>query len=195
MARADRRRFIKSTAALAALAALRPPLSLTAGAPRTKTAIAFSMLPQDLTVLERFGLAADAGFSGIEMRTVEDPLQAEQVLHASERSGLPVHSVAHDPARRFPLSSRDADVVRRGVARIEISLRNARLWGADAVTFTPASAGQNTSYQDAWNRSQKVIREQVLPLSKDLGIVLVVEDVWELVLSPPEAAYVDACLT
>ena len=194
MARADRRRFIKSTAALATLAALRPPLSLTAGAHTTKTAIAFSMLPQKLTVFERFGLAAEAGFSGIEMRTVEDPLQAEQVLHASDRSGLPVHSVAHDPARRFPLSSRDADVVRQSVAGIEISLRNARLWGADAVSFTPASAGQNTSYQDAWNRSQKVIREQVLPLSKDLGIVLVVEDVWDgFVLGPPEAArYVDA---
>ena len=194
MARADRRRFIKSTAALAALAALRPPLSLTAGASRTKTAIAFSMLPQELTVLERFELAADAGFSGIEMRTVEDPLQAEKVLHASVRSGLPVHSVALDPARRFPLSSRDVDVVRQGVFGIEISLRNARLWGADAVSITPASAGQNTSYQDAWNRSQKVIREQVLPLARDAGIVLVVEDVWDgFVLGPPEVArYVDA---
>jgi hexulose-6-phosphate isomerase len=194
MARADRRRFIKSTAALATLAALRPPLSLTAGADRTKTAIAFSVLPQELTVFERFGLAAEAGFSGIEMRTIEDPLQAEQVLHASKRSGLRIHSVAHDPARRFPLSSRDADLVRRGVAGIEISLRNARLWGADAVTFTPASAGQNTSYQDAWNRSQKIIREQVLPMARDAGIVLVVEDVWDgFVLGPPEAArYVDA---
>jgi L-ribulose-5-phosphate 3-epimerase len=192
MARADRRRFIKSTAALATLAALRPPLSLTAGVPRT--AIAFSMLPRELTVPERFGLAADAGFSGIEMRTLEDKLQAEQVLHASERTGLPIHSVAHDPARRFPLSSRDVDVVRQGVAGIEISLRNARLWGADAVSITPASAAQNTSYQDAWNRSQKVIREQVLPLAREIGIVLVVEDVWDgFVLGPSEAArYVDA---
>jgi L-ribulose-5-phosphate 3-epimerase len=192
MARADRRRFIKSTAALAALAALRPPLSLTAGAPRM--AMAFSMLPQELTVLERFELVADAGFSGIEMRTVEDPLQAEEVLRASERSGLRIHSVAHDPVRRFPLSSRDANVVRQGVAGIEISLSNARLWGADAVSITPTSAGQNTSYQDAWNRSQKVIREQVLPLAKDVGIMLAVEDVWDgFVVGPPEAArYVDA---
>lgn len=192
MARADRRRFIKSTAALAALAAFRPRLSFAAGAPRT--AIAFSMLPPELTVLERFGLAEDAGFSGIEMPTAEDPVQAERVLHASERTRLRIHSVAHDPARRFPLSSRDADVVRQGVAGIATSLRNARLWGADAVSMTPTSAGQNTSYQDAWNRSQKVIREEVLPLARDLGIVLAVEHVWDgFVLGPPEAArYVDA---
>lgn len=157
-------------------------------------AIAMSMLPSDRTVPERFKLAADAGFSGIEMWTVEDQPEAEQILHAAEHAGLRIHSVVNDPRRRFPLSSADPEVVRQGVAGIETSLRNARLWGADAVLITPTSAVEEPSYQAAWNRSQMIIRERVLPLARDAGIVLAVEDVWDgFVLGPPEVArYVDA---
>ena len=39
---------------------------------------------------------------------------------------------------RFPLSSGDPDVVDRSVAGMETSLRNAALWGADAVLLVPA---------------------------------------------------------
>jgi len=187
----DRRHFLKSTAALAALAAFRPRLS---SAGTRKTAVAFPMLPRELTLLERFRLAANAGFSGIEMWTLEDPSEAEQIHHAAERTGLRIHSVVNDPRRRFPLSSANPDVVRQGVAGIETSLRNARFWGADTVSITPTAAEPGTSYQDAWNRSQNVIREHILPLARNACITLAIEDVWDgFVLGPPEVArYVDA---
>src|SRR5262245_30806490 len=161
----DRRSFLKSSAALAALAALRPRLSTAATA--TKVAIAVTIPPASQTILERFRLAADAGFSGVEMCTVEEASEAEHVRQAATRTGLCIHSVVNDPHRRFPLSSADPGVVRQGVARFEASLRNARLWGADTVSITPTAALSGTSYQDAWNRSQKVIREQVLPLARN----------------------------
>ena len=188
----DRRRFLTSTASLAALGALRPLVSFAAGAP--KAAISMSTLPPGRRLIERFRLASDAGFSGVEMRTVPDRAAAEQVREAAERSGLRIHAVVNAGRERYPLSSPDPDVVRRGVAIMQTSLRNARLWGAEAVLIAPSAAEPRTSYRDAWTRSQNVIREQILPVARDLDVVLAIEDVWDgFVIGPGEfGRYVDA---
>jgi hexulose-6-phosphate isomerase len=64
---------------------------------------------------------------------------------------------------KFPLSSPDPRVVDKSVAGMETSLRNAKLWGADTVLLVPGVVNAETSYRDAWTRSQKVIRERLLP--------------------------------
>jgi hexulose-6-phosphate isomerase len=94
---------------------------------------------------------------------------------------------------RYPLSSAARAVVDKSVAGIETSLRNAKLWGADAVLLVPAVLDPQTSYRDAWTRSQQVIRERLLPLAQELKIAIAVEEVWnKFLLSPPEMArYVD----
>jgi len=192
MAAIDRRRFLTSTAALAALAALGPRLSSATSAPRK--AVLITMLPGDRPFLDRFRMAVDAGFAGIEMQTVEDPAQADGIREAAERSGLRIHSVMNTAHSRYPLSSADPEVVRRSVASMETSLRNAKLWGADAVLFVPAVVDRETSYRDAWSRSQSVIRERLLPLARELKVVVAVEEVWnKFLLGPLEfARYVDA---
>jgi len=60
-------------------------------------------------------------------------------------------------------------------------------------SFVPAVVDPATSYGDAWRRSQRVIRERLLPLAKDLAVVIAVEEVWnKFLLSPLEfARYVD----
>jgi hexulose-6-phosphate isomerase len=86
-----------------------------------------------------------------------------------------------------PLSSADPAVVDKSVAGMETSLRNAKLWGADAVLLVPAVVNPQTSYNDAWTRSQKVIRERLLPLAAELKVVIAVEEVWnKFLLSPLE---------
>ena len=76
---------------------------------------------------------------------------------------------------------------------METSLRNASRWGADAVLLVPAVVDAKTSYGDAWTRSQRVIRERLLPQARDIKIVIAVEEVWnKFLLSPLEfARYVD----
>jgi hexulose-6-phosphate isomerase len=98
---------------------------------------------------------------------------------------------------RFPLSSGDPAVVARSVAGMETSLRNAALWGADAVLLVPAVVDAQTSYSDAWTRSQRVIRERLLPLANELNVTIAVEEVWnKFLLSPLEfARYVDEFAT
>ena len=94
---------------------------------------------------------------------------------------------------RLPISSGDPEVVNGSVKGMETSLRNAALWGADTVLLVPAVVDAQTSYKDAYTRSQAVIRERLLPLAKELKVVIAVEEVWnKFLLSPLEfARYVD----
>jgi len=156
-----RRGFLETAAALSALAALRPRAAAGAGNP--KKAVLISMLPKERSYRERFQLAVDVGFAGIEMQTVTDAGEAAEIQEASARTGLVVHSVMNSAHWEYPLSSDDPEVVGKSVAGMEASLSNAKLWGAGAVLLVPAVVNPRTSYRDAWTRSQKVLRERILP--------------------------------
>jgi len=159
----------------------------------TRKAVLISMLPKDLSYAQRFAVARAAGFDAIEMQTVAREDEAAEIRDAASKTGLRIHSVMNADHWRFPLSSGDRDVVNRSVAGMETSLRNAALWGADAVLLVPAVVDQATSYRDAWTRSQQAIRERVLPLARELHVIVAVEEVWnKFLLSPLEfARYVD----
>jgi L-ribulose-5-phosphate 3-epimerase len=192
----DRRTFLKLIAAAAAAAA-GPAGRLTAQTPATAPAVRKSvlinMLPRDLSYAARFAMARDAGFEAIEMQTIARPEEAAEIRDAARTAGLRIHSVMNMDHWRLPLSSSDADVVTRSVQGMETSLKNAALWGADTVLLVPAVVDASTPYRDAYQRSQRVIRERLLPMAKDLKIVIAVEEVWnKFLLSPLEfARYVD----
>ena len=177
---------------LSALAATETKFSAAAGG-SPKKAVQISMLPKEKSYVDRFKLAMDAGFEGIEMRTITDPKEAEEIRKAAETSRLRIHSVMNMAHWDNPLSSDDPEVVNKSVAGMETSLRNAKLWGADAVLLVPAVLNAKTMYRDAYSRSQRVIREQLLPLAQELKVVIAVEEVWNrFLLSPVEfAKYID----
>jgi L-ribulose-5-phosphate 3-epimerase len=151
------------------------------------------MLPKELSYEERFRVAREAGFDAIEMQTIARADEAAEVRDAAMRTGLRIHSVMNADHWRFPLSSSDPDVVSRSVAGMDTSLRNAALWGADAVLLVPAVVDATTSYRDVWTRSQQVIRDRLLPRARELKVIVAVEEVWnKFLLSPLEfARYVD----
>ena len=71
---------------------------------------------------------------------------------------------------------------------METSLRNADSWGPTWSCSCRASSTQ-TWYTDAWTRSQHVISERILPLAKELKVIVGMEEVWnEFLLSPLELA-------
>jgi L-ribulose-5-phosphate 3-epimerase len=182
----DRRRFLQSMAAATVFPGLQ-------GSSGRKKAVLISMLAKDLPYAQRFAAARDAGFDAIEMQTILREDEAAEIKEAASKSGLRIHSVMNADHWRFPLSSSDRDVVNRSVAGMEASLRNAALWGAEAVLLVPAVVDQATSYRDAWTRSQRVIGERLLPLARELKVVVAVEEVWnKFLLSPIEMVrYVD----
>jgi len=201
----DRRTFLASLAAIgvASRAGHARPALAQAAAPAAQQAAAkttgiqkstlISMLPKERTYAERFAIARDAGFAGIEMQTMTRSDEAAEIREAAASTGLKIHSVMNMDHWRLPLSSADAEVVKGSVAGMETSLRNAALWGADAVLLVPAVVDAATSYQDAWTRSQRVIKERLLPMAGDLRVKIAVEEVWnKFLLSPIEfARYVD----
>ncbi len=196
----DRRTFMKSLAVLAGTAGASPALAgQTTPAPvsarnpavlRKSTLI--SMLPKG-SYAERFAIAREAGFEAIEMQTITAEAAANDIRDASQKTGLKIHAVMNSDHWRLPLSSSDPAVVDGSVKGMETSLRNAVLWGADVVLLVPAVVDAQTSYRDAWTRSQRVIRERLLPLARDLKVIIAVEEVWnKFLLSPLEfARYVD----
>jgi len=155
-------------------------------------AVLLSMLPRSLPYLERFRIGRDAGFELIECPTTPDRAEAEQIRDASRKSGLKIHSVMNQAHWKFPLSSADPAVVAESRKGMETSLENAAYWGADAVLLVPAVVNAQTSYRDAWIRSQERIRELV-PLAAKLKVIIAVEEVWnKFLLSPLEfVRYVD----
>ena len=199
---ADRRTFLKLLAATAgAVAHSRPALARQAAAQpaaaRASTVIhkstLISMLPGKMSYAERFAIARDAGFEAVEMQTINKEEEAAEIRDASKKAGLRIHSVMNSDHWRFPLSSSDPEVVTNSVKGMETSFRNAALWGADTVLLVPAVVDASTSYRDAWTRSQRVIRERLLPMARDLKVTIAVEEVWnKFLLSPVEfARYVD----
>ena len=194
-----RRTFLKSVAAVAVASggvvrAQGAPQPATPGATSTiRKSVLISMLPKALPYAERFAMARTAGFEAIEMQTIAKAEEAAEIREAAVKAGLRIHSVMNSDHWRLPLSSADPKVVDGSVKGMETSLRNAKLWGADAVLLVPAVVDAKTGYRDAWTRSQRVIRERLLPVARELNIVIAVEEVWnKFLLSPIEfARYVD----
>ena len=154
---------------------------------RIKRAVLVSMLPEKLSWKDRFALAKEIGFDGIEMQTMEDQAAAAEVARASQETGLVIHSVMNMAHWKYPISSPDPEVVRKSIAGMKMSLTNASLWKAEIVLLVPAVVNPATSYADAWARSTQVIREQLVPLADGFKVKIGIEEVWnKFLLSPLE---------
>jgi len=156
----DRRRFLSTSAGLAALglgagaSSAQPPIAQPptggAGAPRRAPAPPVSSL--GFTTTQQKALIArptaddlkrirDAGFDGVEARVVP-PAEAAKLREVAEQIGMRVHSVLYGWAE---FNSPDRSEVERTFAESEDALRTADAFGADAVLLVPCriSGGGN----------------------------------------------------
>ena len=170
----DRRSLIAGMAIAAAerLSAL----SAASGAGVQKS-ILISMLPGELSYLDRFKLAVDVGFNLMEVRSLQDNVEAARIKDAADKAGLRIHSVMNGIHWRYPLSSPIASEVEASMAGMRRSLRQAKLYGAGVVLLVPAVVRGDTTYEQAWERSSKQIRI-LIPEAEKLGITIAVEEVW-----------------
>ncbi len=170
------RRHLLTRAALATASANLSQLLATPSAGVEKS-ILISMLPKEMSYLDRFRLAVDVGFKLMEVRTVDDDSEALDISAAALKAGLRIHSVMNMAHWSNPLSSPDPQQVAASVAGMKRSLHQAKLYGADAVLLVPAVVRHDTTYEQAWERSQKQIRG-LLPLAEKLGVTIAIEEVW-----------------
>ena len=193
----SRRDFLKLTVAgTAALGAL--PASLPAkpaqggGKLALDKGLVYSMLPKDLRVEDRFKLARDTGFNVVQVPAPPDMREAENLKKAADAAGIRIDSTMNPGLWQHPLTSADASAVKKSVEGVRNTLLTARMWGADAILLVPAVVTPQTSYHEAWVRSQKQIRK-LLPLAEKLKVVIAIEEVWnKFLLSPLEMrTYID----
>jgi L-ribulose-5-phosphate 3-epimerase len=157
-----------------------------------KKGVLLDMLPAKLSYADRMKMARDVGFQVVQASTESDPRNAEQIKKAAEQAGLRIDSVMNMGHWKYPLSSSDPATVERGLAGMRVSLENADLWGAETVLLVPAVVNPETSYLDAWKRSQTHIRT-LIPIAEKLKVQIAIEEVWnKFLLSPLEMAkYLD----
>jgi hexulose-6-phosphate isomerase len=184
-----RRTFLQASIALTGISTMRAgsgtrlPIAM---------AVEYSMLPSKLSIPEKFQLAKDCGFERIECPTTPNQADAEAMKAASEKAGLPIHSVMNSDHWKYPFSSPDPSVVERSLEGARSSIRNAHLWGATTVLLVPAVVNAQTTYKEAYERSQPAIKK-LIPLAEELNVTLALEEVWnKFLLSPLEfARYID----
>ena len=210
MRRASRREFLKSSVTAGCAAGLSGAFVECAAAARgllphavsdttssaapllIKKGVLLDMLPDNLSYADRFKLARAVGFEVVQAPTEPDQRKAEEIKKAADGANVRIDSVMNMDHWKYPLSSSDSAVVEKSLAGMHTSLHNAKLWGSDAVLLVPAVVNPQTSYRDAWTRSQREIRK-LIPLAEELKVVIAIEEVWnKFLLSPLEmATYID----
>jgi L-ribulose-5-phosphate 3-epimerase len=158
---------------------------------KLRKALQFGMLPKNLSDADKFKLAKECGFEGIEGSPIEDIDAARQLGKLAREAGVPIHSIVYG-GWGAPFSDPDPKVIEKGLADMDTALRSAKALGAETVLLVPAIVNETVGYGDAYKRSQEHIRK-LLPLAEQLGIIIAVENVWnKFLLSPLEfARYVD----
>lgn len=184
----NRRSFLTAAGAAAVAA---PVLTRVASA-KTRDlhkAIMYETVGVKGSVLEKFQAVKAAGFEGIEPMS---HMNQQEVLAAFAATGLKPASCCCATHWKKPLSDPDPAVRQAGLDGLIQALKDAKTYGASSVLFVPAVVNKTVAYDDAYKRSQEYLRK-ALPVAKDLGVKIAIEDVWnKFLLSPLEAArYID----
>lgn len=153
--------------------------------------ICYGLLPGG-TPDEKCRLAAAAGYDGVELSTIDCPEETARVFAAVKAHGLRVSDIMCSAHWGHPLSH--ADPAEREICKANIrrSIDQAVEVETDAVLVVPAVVNDQTTYEDAYERSMAELRDLV-PYAEDKRVCIAVENVWnKFLLSPMEfARYID----
>jgi len=189
----NRRQFTKQTMMASAMvsASAIPGFSeiLLPPAREIKKSIMWGSIGFGATILEKFQAAKAAGFDGVEPNS---HLDRNEVLKASEATGLKMSSVCGSQHWKSPLSHPEPKIREEGLAALKITLEDAKAYGVDTVLLVPGRVSETVSYDDCWNRTTEEIKK-IVPFAEKLNVKIAIENVWNnFLLSPLEAAdYVD----
>lgn len=196
-----RRSFLATSAVLAAgapsLASVQPatkdsPSPAPTGGKRTlKKAVMYGMVGDGSSVMEKFQILRDSGFDGVEMDSPSN-IPGDEILAAQEKTGLKVHGLVDSVHWQYHLNNPVEEMRAKGLAALETALRDAKKFGSTSILLVPAVVNNQMPYDEAYRLSQEQIRK-ALPLARECGVKIAVENVWNnFLLSPLEAArYVD----
>jgi hexulose-6-phosphate isomerase len=194
----ERRDFLKRTSLGLAASAIsadtlmaRDKSDRAAPALKLKKSLKFGMVEENLSIMDKFKLLKDLGFDGVELET-PNTFPMREVLAARDKTGLEIPGVVCGATWKSQLSHRDPAVREKGVSLVKQSLNYCKQYGGTTVLVIPGVVDAETSYRDAYSRSQAEVKK-LLPEVENTGVKIAFENVWNnFLLSPLECArYVD----
>src|SRR5947207_234184 len=180
----NRRSFLKGTAVAAAVAALGPRGYCAAAKRNLRKAIMYATIGVKGSVLEKFRAMKEAGFEGVEPMGA---MNRDEVLAAFKETGLQAASVCDHIHWVKPLSAPDEATRKLGLDGLLQSLRDAHAYGACSVLLVPGIARDGVSYDQCWERSIVEIKKAI-PVARDLGVKISIENVGNNFITKPEQA-------
>jgi len=150
-----------------------------------KKGICMGCLPGESAQV-KLQLAKDSGFDGVEFHSNDDIDTVLEWKKLADEIGLEVPSIMGGKHWSHPLSSSDPETRKVCNESIKQDLRHAKRIGASAVLLVPAVVNEETTYEEAWERSFAEVKD-IAPVAEEEGILLALENVWnKFLLSPME---------
>ena len=186
-----RRHFLQTVAAVGVagnVTIARAQQGQTPGAKKRpiRKAVNLNMVKANST-LERFTIAKEAGFAGLELNR-PDAVPLDELLKARDATGLQFAGIICSTHWGKPLTHQDPAVREQGMRGLKLALQEAGELGCERLLLVPGVVNKEVTYADAWTRSLAAIKEAV-PFAEKARCKIAVENVWnQFLLSPLEAA-------
>jgi len=160
---------------------------------RFKKAVKIGMVKAGSTLLEKCQLLKDLGFDGVELNSPSE-ITVEEAREAQEKSGLAIHGVVDSVHWQQRLSDPSPDVRAKGLEALQTALKFSKAIGGTSVLLVPGRVMPDATYEQCWERSIAEIK-QAIPLAEELGIPILMENVWNDFLTDPKETvrFIDAC--
>ena len=175
----SRRQFLQNASLLTAGAFLAPhrlsaaPDVPNALAGRLYKTLKVGMIKGD-SLVERFKIAKEAGFKGVEMGFPGQDI--EETKKAIAESGLPVDGSVCGSHWKIRHTSPDAGTRLQALEDLKQALRDTHAVGGHSVLLV-VGKGEDGPENEIWGRSVENIAKAV-PLAAELGVQIVIENVW-----------------
>jgi hexulose-6-phosphate isomerase len=183
----QRRDFLKTGSG--ALAAALLPLGALADEAadkqrKIKKAMMYGTLSYKGSLVERFKALKEAGFDGVEPNS---HMNQDAVVDALEQSGLKAASVCCATHWTKQISDPKPEVRQESVEGLVRALQDAKRYGATSVLFVPGVVTKDVNYDQCFERAIAGVR-MALPVAKELGVKIAIENVWNNFITKPEQA-------
>ena len=180
----SRRQFLQTTAI--ALTTAKPIAFAASGKLRLRKSLKHGMIKGARSIAEKFALAKQAGFDGIEFDGPIPPGHHDQFKDSSAATGLVVPGLVAGAAGRM-MGLADESERKRGIDRFAQALRDAKTLGGNTVLLYPGIVNEKYQYDVVYERLQQAIT-QLIPVSRETGVKIAIENVWNnIFISPLEA--------
>ncbi len=129
---------------------------------------------KDASLTERFKIAKQAGFQGVELNCPGSDV--EEVKKAIKESGLTVDGSVNAGHWNIRHTDPDAKVRAAALKNLQDGIRETKAVGGHTILLV-VGHGKDGPEKEIWKRSVDNIK-QAIPLAAELGVAIVIENVW-----------------